>query len=157
MTLTITHLRTDYRKTENWFKTNSHCPYIIINCCFKIDRSKESFAWEQAKADSEEYKKVITIDNPERYDEWLMSESFNFSSQYDGTGKTWTYNDCIWQYIEKFDTFWYREWIADSTVTRAIISELEYYKNHGKLPSVYRTIESQIVLEHLRTLHSYWD
>jgi hypothetical protein len=157
MALTITNLRVDYRKTEKWFNDKEPCPYIIFNCCFKIDRSNDSFTWEQARADSEDYKKVLTIDNPERYKEWLMSESWNFSTSYAGNSKAWVYNECIWQYIEKFDTFWHREWIADCTVTRAIIAELQYYKTHGKLPSVYRTLESSIVLHHLRTLHSYWD
>jgi formylglycine-generating enzyme required for sulfatase activity len=49
------------------------------------------------------------------------------------------------------------EWVADCSVTRAIISDLEHYKNHGMLPTVYRTIDEGIILQHLRTLHSYWD
>jgi len=152
MTLTITNLRVDYRTTDNWFGKKNDCPFIIVNCCFKVDGDMKGVA----KLDSEEYKKVPTIDDPERYESWIMND-FTWSKSYDGFGNSWVHNECPWQYIEKFDTFWFREWIADSIATRAIVSELEYYQKHGKLPSVYRTIESQIVLQHLRTLQTYWD
>jgi hypothetical protein len=162
MSLTITSLRVDARKTEGWFEGGTRpCPYLIVNCVFKCARSEdfhEDFAWNQAKAWSEEYRQVTTLDDPKTYEEWLMSpKGWNFSSKYPGWGKAWTYGEPTWQYIEKFDCFWFREWIADCGPTRAIITELEYYKEHGCLPSVYRTVESSIVLSHLRTLHEYWD
>ena len=63
----------------------------------------------------------------------------------------------LFRSIEKFDTFWFREWIADSSVTRAILDEIDYYQLFGKLKSVYRHSDVGIILQHLRTLHSYWD
>ena len=160
--LTITSLRADYRETEGWFEGGkTPCPYIIINCVFKCARSDdihEDFAWNQAKAWSEDWKQVLTIDDPERYNAWLDDPlGWEFSSRYDGYSRAWTHGEPTWQYIEKFDCFWFREWIADCGPTRAIIAELEHYKEHGHLPSVYRTVESSIVLSHLRTLHEYWD
>jgi hypothetical protein len=160
MALTITSLRTDYRNTEGWFREEpTSCPYIIVNLTFKIGPDEDgSWSWERTKNEAKEYRKVLTIDDPKRFEDWLMSPTgWNFSSKYDGYGKAWTHQDQPWQYIEKFDTFWFREWIADCTVTRSIISELKYYKQHNKLPSVYRTVESEIILLHLRALQSYWD
>jgi hypothetical protein len=158
--LKILNLRVDYRKSESpepW----PDVPYAIVNCVFKCERANdygEDFAWHQAKGDSEEYRQVLTIDDPKRYEKWIMSpEGWSLSSKYDGYGRAWTHHDMLWQYIEKFDVFWFREWIADCAVTRAVISELEYYKEHGKLPTVYRSVDSCIILSHLRTLHGYWD
>jgi hypothetical protein len=161
MSLTITSLRTDYRVTEGWFNGEPRdCPYIIVNCCFQIKDDKEEGNWSsgRAKAEAENYREVLTIDDPKRYEDWLMGpDGWNFSSRYDGYGRAWTPQDCPWQYIEKFDTFHFREWIADCGPTRSIIRELEYYKEHGELPSVYRALESEIILSHLRALQSYWD
>ena len=161
MTLTITSLRVDGRETEGWFEGGTRpCPYIIFNCVFKCDRSEdlhEDFTWQQAKAWSEEYVQKITIDDPARYEKWIMRESWNLNETYDGYGKAWVHGEPPWRYIPKFDVFWFREWIADCGPTRAIVAELEYYKEHGCLPSVYRTVESSIILSHLRTLSEYWD
>ena len=160
MELTITSLRVDSRKTAGWFQeTPTDCPYLIVNAVFRIEPGENgNWSLERAKAEAEEYRQVITIDDPKRYEDWLMRpDGWNFSSRYDGYGRAWTYQDCPWRYIEKFNVFWFREWIADCGPTRAIIAELEHYKEHGKLPSVYRTLESEIILQHLKTLHSYWD
>lgn len=158
MSLTITNLRTDYRGTEGWFNDEpTDCPYIIVNVVFRITQEEENWSWLRAKSEAEEYQQVLTIDDPERYEKWLMGAGWDFKTKYDGYDRAWTHHDCPWRYIEKFDCFWFREWIADCGPTRAIIQELEYYKQHGKLPSVYRTMESEIVLSHLRTLAHYWD
>ncbi len=158
--LKILNLRVDERSSENpepW----PAVPYLIVNCVFRCTRTDNydtDFLWCQAKGGSEEYQKILTIDDPEKYESWLMSPTgWNFSSKYDGYGRAWTHEDPTWRYIEKFDVFWFREWIADCSVTRAVISELEYYREHGKLPSVYRSVDEGIILSHLRTLHSYWD
>ena len=149
MTLTITSLRVNERGTE--------VPFLIVNCCFKCAKDSESydFLWTQAKGDSEDYRQVLTIDEPEKYEASLLT--WDFKTRYSGYGRAWTHQDPVWQYIEKFDTFWLREWIADCPVTRAIVSDLAYYKEHGKLPTVYRSIDEGIILQHLRTLQSYWD
>ncbi len=161
MSLTITSLRVDARETEGYFDGGTRsCPYLIVNCVFRCSRSEdlhEDFTWQQAKAWSEDYTEKLTIDDPERYEAWLMRESWNLRSKYDGYGKAWVHGDPPWRYLEKFDCFWFREWVADCGPTRAIIQELQHYKDHGTLPSVYRAVESSIILSHLRTLHEYWD
>ena len=158
--LKILNLRVDYRSSENpasW----PPVPYAIVNVVFRCDRSDSydtDFAWHQAKAFSEDYRQVLTIDDPKRYENWLMSEDgWSLSSKYDGYGRAWTHGEPTWKYIEKFDVFWFREWIADCNPTRAIIQDLWFYKNNGKLPEVYRSTDECIILSHLRTLHSYWD
>jgi hypothetical protein len=161
MTLTITNLRVDFRKSESP-KPWPDVPYLIVNCVFRCARTNDygtDFAWHQAKAYSEEYRQILTLDDPERFDAWLMDpDGWNLSSKYDGYGRAWTHEDPAWKYIEKFDCFWFRSWSADCTVTRAIIAELEYYRKHGKLPSVYRSVDEGIILSHLRTLgETYWD
>ena len=158
MALTITSFRADSRCTSKGNVWGADVPYTIVNICFKLDRSTDegSIFWQQAKADSEEYGRVLTIDDPERYEDWIVNH-WDLSQKYDGYGRAWTHKEAPWQYIEKFDTFWLREWIADSAVTRSLLYELEYYQEHGKLPSVYRAVEDGIILQHLRTLHSYWD
>ena len=149
MTLTITSLRVDERKGET-------VPFLIVNCCFRVDpEANDGSLWAQAKGDSEEYRKVLTIDDPEKYEASLLN--WDYSQRYPGYGRAWTHQDPVWQYIEKFETFWLREWVADCPVTRAIVRDLEHYKTHGMLPTVYRTIDEGIILQHLRTLQSYWD
>ena len=150
MTLTITNLRVDEKGTE--------VPYLIVNCCFKVEpEAHDGHLWAQAKGDSEEYRQVLTIDDPEKYESHIMNWDFTLREKYPGYGRAWTHHDPAWQYIEKFDTFWFREWIADCKVTRAIIQELEFYQDNGRTPSVYRTIDEGIILQHLRTLQNYWD
>ena len=160
MALIITSLRVDYRKTEGdgevWLED---VPYAIVNCTFKIPRRTEDDerTWQRAKAESEDYQSVLTIDDPKKYEEWIFRQDFSLNERYGGYGRAWTHNDCPWQYLEKFDTFWFREWVADSPVTRAIINELDYYRFFNKLPSVYRHVDECIIQSHLRALQGYWD
>jgi hypothetical protein len=131
-------------------------PYLVINATFKVD--PDTSLWQMAKGESKEYAQRLTIDDPEKYEQWIMRESWDLKDRYPGYGRAWLPQEVPWQYIEKFDTFWFRSWSADSTVTRAIISELQYYAQHQKLPSVYRSTDESIVLDHLRTLgETYWD
>lgn len=154
----ITSLRVDERVSSGANIYGANVPYLIVNCTFKIPKNEDNYLWEQAKGDSEDYNKVLTIDDPERYENWLMSpDGWNFSSKYDGYGKAWIHHDCPWRYIEKFDTFWFREWIASCAVTKTVVNDLAYYKEHGELRDTYRTVEGHIVLQHLRTLQTYWD
>jgi hypothetical protein len=149
MTLTITSLRVDERKGKT-------VPHLIVNCCFTVEPdANDGYLWAQAKGDSEEYRQVLTIDDPEKYEASLLT--WDYTTRYPGYGRAWTHQDPVWEYVEKFETFWFREWVADCPVTRAIIADLEHYKTHGMLPTVYRTIDEGIILQHLRTLQSYWD
>ena len=151
MTLTITSLRVDAIQGDV-------VPFLIVNCCFTVEPdSEDGFLWAQAKGDSEEYRQLLTIDDPVSHEMFISNWDLNVKSKYPGYGRTWTHQDQIWQYIKKFNVFWFREWISDCPVTRAIIADLTYYKEHGKLPTVYRSVDEGIILKHLRTLHSYWD
>lgn len=161
MSLTITSLRADYRKTEGdgkfWLRDVG---FIIVNATFKLsvcDESDSSIR-ERTKAEASEYSRVLTIDDPERYEAWLLDpKGWNWSSKYDGYGRAWVHNDPVFQYLEKFDTFWFREWISDCSVTRSILDELFYYKLTGKLPTAYRHTDECVVLQHFRSLQGYWD
>jgi hypothetical protein len=153
--LEITSLRADYRVTPQgnlWF---ADVPYIILNACFKI--TDDEHLLERTKAEAEEYRSVLTVDDPERYETWIANQCGFDQFRYDGHGRAWTHQDPPFYYIEKFQTFWFRQWIADSTVTRAIIAELEHYKEHGKLPSVYRHDEAYIITSHFHCLDRLWD
>jgi hypothetical protein len=157
MALTITNLRVDSRESEGYFIDGKPCPYLILNVVFKVEKDEDTFIWERAKGMAEEYQKVLTIDNPECYEAFIMDWDLNCKTTYPGYSRAWTHQDPPWRYLPKFDSFWFREWLADCGPTRAIIKELEHYKEHGKLPSVYRSVEEGIILTHLETLQRYWD
>lgn len=130
-------------------------PYLIVNATFRI--IDDEHLLERTKAEAEPYRNILTIDDPKRYEEFLLDWDANCSSRYDGYGRAWTHNEGPFTYLEKFDTFWFREWIANSIATRAIVGELEHYKEFGKLPSTYRHVEDYIVISHFDALHRYWD
>jgi hypothetical protein len=148
--LEITSLRWDER-----LGSKSDVPYIIVNCTFKVDPGSD--VWQRAKGESEEYDYVLTVDNPEKYEKWIDTECGFGQFRYSGFGRAWVRKDPVWHYIPKFNTFWLREWVADCSVTRAAIGELEYYQKHGKLQSVYRSVDSGTILRLLRTLNAHWD
>jgi hypothetical protein len=159
MGLKITSLRIDKRNSTNE-SFGGPVPYLIVNATWKItqDGDNESdYLFDVAKAEAEEYGKVLTIESPEDYEEWLTNWDFNFETGYPGYKHCWTHRECPWHYIEKFDTFHFREWIADSAVTLALLNEIVYYKATGTMLSEYRTIPGQIILEHFQTLGRYWD
>lgn len=152
--LKITSLRTDYRVTPEGNMWTQDVPYCIVNATFRI--TDDEHLWERTKVESEEYRQVLTIKSPEDYEEALKNWDLTFKNGYD-YGRAWTHNESPFVYLEKWDTFWFREWVADSTVTRAIIAELEHFREHGKLPSVYRHAEEYIVISHFHALERYWD
>jgi hypothetical protein len=155
MALTITSLRVNERVTPHGNLFTEDVPYLIVNCCFKITDDEPLF--ERTKAEAEEYRSVLTIDDPKRYEAFLLNWDTNWSSKYDGYGRAWIHNECPYYYLEKFQTFWFRQWIADSTVTRAILAEIQHYRDHGRLPSVYRHAEEYIIMSHLHCLDRLWD
>jgi hypothetical protein len=154
MTLTITSLRVDYRVTPEGNMWTQDVPYCICNATFRI--TDDEHLYERTRAECEEYRQVLTIKSPEDYEESLRNWDLTFKNGYD-YGRAWTHNESPFVYIEKFDTFHFREFIADSTVTRAIITELEYYRDFGKLPSVYRHAEEYIIVSHFHCLDRLWD
>jgi hypothetical protein len=154
MTLTITSLRVDERVTPEGNMWIQDVPYLIVNACFRIEDDEHLF--ERTKAECEDYQKVLTIKSPEDYEESLANWDLTFENGYD-YGRAYIHQEAPYVYIEKFQTFHFRQWIADSTVTRSIIAELQYFKEHGKLPSVYRHAEEYIIMSHFNCLDRYWD
>ena len=154
MTLTITSLRVDHRVTPQGNVWIEDIPFTIVNCTFRI--TDDEHFLERTKADASEYNRVLTVASPEDYEAALANWDFTFKNGYD-FGRAWTTQEPPFYYLEKFDTFHFREFVADSTVTRAIIAELEYFKEHGKLPSVYRHVEESVVISLLHMLHRLWD
>jgi hypothetical protein len=100
----------------------------------------------------------LTLDDPQRYEKWIATEcDFSLEKRYDGWSKGWTPNDPVWTYLEKFDTFHFREFIAWTTATKAILNELFYYKSTGEFLDLYRCTPDSTVLHHIRALSTYWD
>ena len=141
-------------------------PYIIVNITFNVlpDEETGNFLFQQAKAESESYRQFVDVGDPESYElhlERVWQESDEnvgtWMSRLNPLPQRWTYQDPSWIYLEKFDTFWFREWIASGPVTKAILNELNHYYLKNRLQSRYRTLDGQIVLEHIRTLQRYWD
>ena len=160
MTLKITSLRIDRRKSPEDSSYGGDVPYLIVNSTWRIEQDgdeESDYLLNVAKAEAEEYGKVLTIESPEDYEKWLLNWDFNFDKSYPGFKHRWTHRDCPWHYIEKFQTFHFREWIADSVVTQALLNEIVYYKATGEMLSKYRTIPGQVILEHFQTLGRYWD
>ena len=152
MALTITSLRTNYRVTPEGNMWEQDVPFLVVNACFRI--TDDEHLWERTKAECEEYRQVLSIKSPEDYEEFLKDWDFTKGYDYD---RAWIRQESPFVYLEKFDTFHFREFVADSTVTRAIIAELEHFREHGKLPSVYRHAEEYIVISHFHALERYWD
>jgi len=155
MALTITSLRVDERVTPEGNLWYNDVPFLVINATFKIEHDEHLL--ERTKADAEDYREVTTIDDVARYLKHIEEDDFLTSPRYDGFGRAWTYQEPPFYYLPKFNTFHFRQYIADSSVTRAIVAELEYYKQHGKLPSVYRHAEEYIIISHFTCLDRYWD
>jgi hypothetical protein len=153
--LEITSLRVDRRKTEGdgsfWLKD---IPFAIVNICFRV--TDDEHLLELAKAEASEYSRVLTITSPEKYEAALANWDLTFKNGYDFV-RAWTIKDPVFLYLEKFQTFHFREWIADTLPTKMMLWELQYYKENGKLPSVYRHTDECIILQHLRSLRGYWD
>jgi len=134
-------------------------PYLIANICWRVEPGGDDDEGTHGifLSATEEYHRVLTVDDPERFDEYLMSDAGFGMFQYPGLQHQYTFKDVKWRYIEKFSTFWLREWIVDSPVTRAILKELEVFQKTGRLPSVYRGTDSHIIYSYLSILNQLWD
>jgi hypothetical protein len=134
-------------------------PYLIVNVTWRVEPGgdDDEGTHKMFLGATEDYQKVLTVDDPKQWEEYLAGCGGLDLFQYPGLERRYTLNDKKWRYIPKFDTFWLREWIVDSPVTRAILKELEVYKRTGKLESVYRGTDSHILYNHFETLNRYWD
>ena len=153
--LEITSLKVIERVTPEGNLWEQDVPFLALNATFRIEDDESLF--ERTKAESEDYRSVLTVDDAGRYESFLLNECGFEQFRYDGFGRAITFNDPVLVYLDKFRTFWFREFVADSGATRAIIAELQHYKQHGKLPSVYRHAEEYIILSHFHCLDRLWD
>jgi hypothetical protein len=110
---------------------------------------------EEAAFQAELEEQMVQRESEEGFD--VLADWVNRVNRSEPKPKVWTYDDPLWHHIEKFNVFWFREWVADCTVTRAALQELRFYQTEGSVKSVYRTTDEEIVLKHLETLQSYWD
>lgn len=132
----------------------SGVPYAIINCTFRV--FDDPYLHGLCMSDASEYGRSTTVDDIDRFEHWL-EHSWEHGARYEGLKGAWVMKDPIWTYIEKFDTFWFREWVSDGPITRAIYAELAHYCRTGELPAVYRSTDEGVVVRHLKTLNMYWD
>jgi hypothetical protein len=150
--------------TENGFWRYPSVPYLLVNCVFRCD---PGYYRDKALNRAQDYRQVIVTGSPEEEEAAFQRESeegfdvladwVNRVNRSEPKPKVWTYDDPLWHHIEKFNVFWFREWVADCTVTRAALQELRLYQTEGSVRSVYRTTDEEIVLKHLETIQSYWD
>lgn len=131
-----------YRKPRT---QRSGYPFLTVNCVFRFPDcpDKESL---KSKALSLALPTYRTLANESK--ERLLQGEWKW---------VWTFGEPEWKYLEKFDTFWFRQWVSDCSVTRAVLSELRYFQHYGKLPSVYRQLDAGVILRHIETLGRYWD
>ena len=164
--LEITHLSVrKFTPEDSEISGGSSFPYMVVNSTFKVDRNSQEgkSLWEMCFKDSQEYSRILAYSDWEKSQEWyadcFLNGSYTFNRVCPYAQMVDIPQDPVWRYIKKFDTFWFREWVALSTVTKALVDELSSYVKHGNLRSKasYRTSEDYVALNHLRTLHSYWD
>jgi hypothetical protein len=159
-------------KEDGFWKWPS-VPYMIVNCVFRCD---PGYYRDKAIARSQVYKQVVVTGSPEEEERSFQAqleesmvaresdEGYDFLADWVNRAnnqptpkRVWTYDDPLWHHIEKFNVFWFREWAADCTVTRAALQELRLYQTEGSVKSIYRATDEEIVLKHLETIQSYWD
>ena len=152
---------------------HSKVPYLIVNCVF---RCSPGYYHAKALARAQNYRKVTVTGTPEEEEQAFqaqleesmiaresdagydfLADWVNRANRQPQSKQVWTYDDPLWHHIQKFDVFWFREWVADCTVVRAALQELSLYQNEGSVKSVYRTTDEEIVLKHLETIQSYWE
>jgi len=158
--LTITSFRVDYPFLKEGEDYEDDFPFCIVNATFKIDKQGDygTHLWNRAVADSKDYVRNVVVEDPEKTELWYLQKAMGVTvSEKPESKMGWVLSDPKWRYLEKFDTFWFREWIAYSSVTEAVIQELRNYYLTGKLSYSYRTIPESIILKHFETLESYWD
>jgi hypothetical protein len=153
MTVTITSLNWREKMTPPvgpW----PAVPYLICNATWRVEdeEMKDLFMGQ-----TESYRKVLTIDDPDKFDKYIEESTGLELFEYDGFDRRHIFNDTKWHYLPKFGVFWWRQYVADCTVTRSALKELEVYQKTGKLPSVYRGTDEYIVYQLLSTLDSFWD
>ena len=142
--LTITHLSYTFKNTDIRPNPPYSVPYIDVNCTFKVEDDGYGF------------KDIVLSDSREYFFDRCAADSLRDLKKCQWRG-AYTFREKYWHYLEKFDTFWFKDCVADCYITRNCLMELEFYKSVGRLPTVYRHMSYSIVLRHLKTLSNYWD
>jgi hypothetical protein len=138
----------------------SEPPSTYIEVTFRIDgQSPEAKALRaEAKKHSQGYYLSPTIDDIEPYLEWLKSDALlDFKSVHPSVKKAWVFVDRDFQCIDGQDTFKFADYVAQSSVTKAVIDELKYFQMHNHLSSKYRHNDDYVVLSLILTLSRFWD
>jgi len=134
-------------------------PFLSVNCTFRVNITgpESESLFKTLKTESEEFYKTTTVDDPEKFKGWVLTESIFSNNVYGGLGEVWVLNEPYLKYLSKFETFHYRDCIADSPVTRSILKELAEIEEKGDTFSVYRNTSDSIFVKHLKALSLYWD
>jgi hypothetical protein len=98
MTIKITHL--DVRaKTSESDSYGGPVPYAMVNATWKFLPSEDEHdvqMKDMAIAEAEDYRRILTLDDPQRYEKWIATEcDFSLEKRYDGWSKGWTPNDPV--------------------------------------------------------------
>jgi hypothetical protein len=147
--------------------------YYKFNLVFKaFDVDYDTFK-QMCLEDTKHWKKGRVCTDPDKYDEYLRGVDFDFdketedkyikvnlinNSGIDGEslfveGYTQNFEDHI-QYIEKFDVFWYRDYIQYNPTTIGILQHIDELKN-GVCKGI--TAPYSQFYNCLRALHYFWD
>ena len=129
-------------------------PYLICNMTFKVDKDADSFTWDRYIRESGYYCKMMVVESEKEYDKYLNGEIDNTEGNMRIKSVV---KEPLFEYLEKFQTFHYRGYVADCTVTNAVLDELRYYNELGRFPSTYRHNDGSIFLRHIKTLDEFWD
>lgn len=152
--ITITSFSLLRKITEAGKYSFTEIPYIHVNITFRVDKGADSFTWDRYIRESGFYCKAMVVESEEEYDRYLNGEVENTDGNMCIKS---VLKDPLFDYLEKFETFHFRSYIADCTVTNAVLNELSYYNELGRFPSVYRHTDGSIFLRHIKTLSEYWD
>jgi hypothetical protein len=156
----ITHLRYSFHQSAAFVARPT--PFIDVNCTFKVrvtDPPSESLHSELVKGSSD-FVKITSVDDPDKFQDWAATQFFKSSQEwenYPGFQEVWTFNEPWLRHLPKFETFQFRDCVADSPSIRHILEDLVLFRETGNLPSVYRNPNDSIVIKHLKTLSTYWD
>jgi hypothetical protein len=150
----ITSFSARKKVTEAGKYSRIDIPYINCNITFKVDKEADPFTWDRYIRESSYYCKMMVVDDEKEYDRYLNGEIENTDGNMSIKSVV---KDPLFDYLEKFETFHFRGYVADCTVTNAVLDELRYYNELGRFPSTYRHNDGSIFLRHIKTLDEFWD
>lgn len=139
---------------------HSGIPFIDVELFFRVEGEGPEYEalLSEVKKYAQGYHLSFTVGNIESYLEWVNGQGlWEDSDDSPCMDKAWVIADKEFQECPEANTFLFSECIADSSVTRAALSELKFFQENGYLPSKYRHDDSYIVLSLILTLSRFWD